>query len=122
MDQAGAVLGAEAQPVELAVEVLYDPRAALHRQTERLVEHQHELVAPDHHALKVFHHVRAHARGGDRRRALGQRRDADGLAGAQPGIGLDAAAIDPDLAGAAEFLHRGLGDVREVATEPAIKP
>lgn len=52
---------------------------------------------------------------------FGHRRDAHDLTRLQALIALGACAVDADLAGAQEFLHPPVGDVREMRLEPAVQ-
>ena len=123
MHQAGALLGLELQGVQHGVEVAQDARAPLHRQPMRLVEHHDAVIAIDDHALQLLGILR-----GDREaaghglRPVRQRRDADLLPLLQPCIGLGPLAIHADLAGAQHLLQRALGELGEVAAEPAVEP
>ena len=91
----------------------------------RLVEHQHILVAMDHHRLQRLLVARIDRLGRGAhpvwRRAIGQRRDADLLAREKAGIGLCPLAVHADLAGAKHLLERALGERGEMAAEPAVE-
>ena len=65
--------------------------------------------------------IRCAARRGGARLVRWQRRDADGLAGAQTGVRLRAMAIDAHLPSAQQPLQAAVGDLREVPPEPAIQ-
>lgn len=56
------------------------------------------------------------------RGVVGDRRDAHGGAGGQTALGLDAGAIDADLAAAGHLLHLDVGQVRPAPPEPAVQP
>ena len=53
--------------------------------------------------------------------SLGERRDADALAGAQARFGVRPPAIDPDLAGAQQLLQPAVAELGEMPAEPAIE-
>jgi hypothetical protein len=123
MHEAGAMVAAEAQGIEHAIEMLRDSRAALRGQAGGLVEYKHLLVAINHQLFEIaalafvqLHHV---ARWGRRRGR--ERGHAHRLARREAHRRIDARAIHPHLAGAAEFLDRALRHSREMAAEPAVQ-
>ena len=124
MDETGLVAAAEAQRLGETVHVAALAGPALHRKTGRLVERDDVVVLPDHagadHLGVRFGHARAVRLG--RRRALGDRRQADGLAGLEAGRRADAAAVDADLALAAHALDPALRHLREAPAQPAVEP
>ena len=99
------------------------PGPALHRQPMRLVEHHDAVIA-----VETMRSSSSASSAGDREaaglglRPVRQGRDADLLALQQAGIGLGPLAVHADLAGAQHLLQRALGELGEVAAEPAVEP
>ena len=126
MDQARPLLEAEAQRVQHAVDVLVRTAAALHRQSRRLVEHDHVIVAMYHHALDLGgvaignRRLRLGSRLG-RRRIRDAGRQADRLARLDTVLALGALAVDPDLTGAQQLLQRAVAQFGEVALKPPVE-
>lgn len=118
-------LAVEAQGIEQGVEMLGRARAALHRQTRRLVDGDDMGVAMyDHrpHRLGLTLVDPGRGLGGWRRRLGRQGRYADLLARLQALVGLGPPAVNPHLAGAQVLLKQTVGDLRQMPAEPAVEP
>ena len=102
------------------------PGAALHGKPGRLVEDEDLGVLVDQHLRQhVGIALLAHGARGHRALALlvdAERRHAHHLAGLDARVGLGAAAIDADLAGAQQLLQMAEAQAREMRLEPAIEP
>ena len=110
-------LAAEAQRVQHAVEMARGLRAALHRQSGRLVDDQTLVVAMQDTRFEILDLV-----GGRRARgrsrwpgggSLRERRHANQLDRLEPVAGLGATAVDADLAGAQHPLELAVRHVRD---------
>ena len=97
--------------------------AALHCDARRLVEHEQIVVLVEGDGSKE-----GTVRLGQRlrcrrcRRSRRQRRHANGLTRGEPCARLGAAAVDPNLAGAQQFLEPAVRQVGVMAPEPAVEP
>ena len=103
-----------------------DAGAALHGEPGRLVEDEDLGIFVEQHLRQHFG-VALPAHGARRERTRGlavdaERRHADHLAGLDAGVGLGAAAIDADLAGAQQLLQMAEAQPRKMRLEPAIEP
>ncbi len=99
------------------------PRAALHREARRLVEHDDVGVLVDDEAA---HEARVLVRDGRRARAgdgelLDVRRQAHDLSRVDARLAVGALAVEPDLALAQQLLDPPLGQAGDAATQPAIE-
>jgi hypothetical protein len=130
VDEAGPLAAALGQGVEEPVDVAGRAGAALDGEPRGLVEREEVGLLVDHEGadeagVLETRHPPDGTGGGlgrVRRGPLGQRGDADGLAGGEAGAGLDALAVDPELAGAEQLLEGAVGDDGEVLADPAVEP
>ena len=119
-------LAARSPRLEYAVHVPARPGAALDRKAGRFVEHDQRVVLVQDARAKPFgvgwiDPVRGRARGRGRRLVGRQRRDADGLTGAEARICLRAPAIHPYLPGAQQLVQAPMADLGEMTPEPAVE-
>ena len=113
-----------------AVDVTVGARAALHRQPERLVQHEDVLVLEQDHAFDQravgVGDVRVGAQASvfvhSLWRIARDLRHANGIVHGDAGIRLDAAAVDADLPRPQQLLQIAIADVREMDLEPAVEP
>ncbi len=126
VDEARLLALLVAPGLQHVVDVAGNARAALHRQSCRLVEDKNLVVLVQQHLLQhVGIALVADRVAGELGVALLvdlERRDANRLARLDARIGFHSATIDANLAGAQELLQMAKAKAREMNLEPAVEP